>query len=182
MILLKRVGARRFNSLLEKLGSDESSDPLEIAPGVWVTIPLASLDPVAAGAQSKTGTVNIGSTQLFNPANSTVDLELVDVTAAVNTADNILFGFHNTALTETATEVWLDGRQVGTPQGQCFANDIAGVGNIFEFQDVLANSPVHSIMAPHIVLTPGEGFIVRCETTGFLIRVSYVWRERTIRP
>jgi len=181
MIRLSGAGARRFNRLLNSLSLNESANPLEVYEGIMPVVPLPDISPIAVGETTETGTVNVAHVQLFNPANSNVNLEIILGQCTVDVADILRWVYHDTALTTlTSDPEWADRTRQGGPRGEIRKQDVAGAGSDHEIVDVLAATIVRSAIAPVVVLGPGQGFLVRCATTALKIRGCFVWRERLI--
>ena len=178
MIRLRKAGARRFQQLLTDLGSHQAGEGLEIAEGLIITQELPDLAPLAMGDVFNAGAVDIGSTMLFNPDASSVNLEIVGVRASLDTNDEIRAGDFNTVLTGGGTATFLDFAIPGSPQGGVHNQDLAAAGSIHENFFALANTPYDSLVAQGVVLGPGQGWIVRAATTAIGIRTTFKWRER----
>jgi len=177
MIRLQRVGARRFNDLVERLGSSPSEDPLELLPLIVTTIELPSLNPVGGGEIGIAGTVNFATSQLFNPADSTADLHVLGVRYSASSAAIAAEGFHDTQLSSAGTESWLDRNIPGNPQGLVTSEDRLVIGTTLGTLELLADSPSDSRLAPNVILTPGTGWFVQLQVTAFVLRGTWLWRE-----
>jgi len=174
--LLQRAGAKRYLELLQELGMNPGVG-VELFEGVVPVIQLPLTQPIGGSDAGIAGTSNLATTQLFNPANSSVNLHLISAVAQSSDDDSIFFGFLDTVLTSTHVAVWLNRLFSGGPQAVSASQDIAATGAIHEAFDALALVAIASKIAPHVVLKPGQGFFARLATTVFAINTNFVWRE-----
>ncbi len=186
---LRGQAGRRVQALLESLQIDQGGDAWSLLPFLLATVDLPLAGLVATGNTSLPGVAaERNGIQLLNPAGSGVDVHVMAIWGRGDLVDieaTILLQLSDTALSTAVTggTRFLDRFHAAQPPvALIFAEaDWTVVGARAEQMQVILDTTYHSVIAPHVILRPGNGIVSTPSVVNEDQLVNFLWRETPAR-